>query len=220
MNQDYSPQIPDLTPASMKNEGVLRRLVNHLRSLTLFAGEGIKISRQGYGTTISLDTEPVQQGGSFVEANNGLRFSYSGGTLTISRFWYFPTIDTGSGDATGDSREFIVSPSTYYVYAGYVVSTGFYATSTFTFELESGLAPPSGIVGWVLVAVIRINADDKVDILDDRTRMMVAAPIGPSGGLVFEDKDGVEHLVGVTHGHVTTWKVGGVEQLTQPFIRP
>lgn len=61
MNQDYSPQIPDLTPASMKNEGVLRRLVNHLRSLTLFAGEGIKISRQGYGTTISVDT--VASGG-------------------------------------------------------------------------------------------------------------------------------------------------------------
>ena len=63
MNQDYSPQIPDLTPAAMKNEGVLRRLVNHLRSLTLFAGEGIKISRQGYGTTISVDTVASGGGG-------------------------------------------------------------------------------------------------------------------------------------------------------------
>jgi hypothetical protein len=47
----YSPQIPRLTPAAMKDQAVLDRITDHLRSLTLIAGNGIELSRQATSGT-------------------------------------------------------------------------------------------------------------------------------------------------------------------------
>jgi len=75
---DYDPQIPELTPTSLKNQGVLQRITDHLRSLTLYGGEGVRLDRQGYGTRISV--EPTAGGGGGGGETYGGFFIVSAGT--------------------------------------------------------------------------------------------------------------------------------------------
>jgi hypothetical protein len=61
----YSPQIPELTPASMKDQSTLRRLTDYLRGLVLVSPDGsVSISRQAsVGTSLTVNAEGGAGGG-------------------------------------------------------------------------------------------------------------------------------------------------------------
>jgi len=131
---DYDPQIPELTPTTLKNQGVLQRITDHLRSLTLYGGEGVRLDRQGYGTYISV--EPVAGGGGGGEAA-----AYSGlwaitdkgdNKLDIAAGW---VINGTASTGVGAEEDFNVSTNTFLYLE---ISYG----GSYTIEYESGTSYP------------------------------------------------------------------------------
>jgi len=130
---DYDPQIPELTPTSLKNQGVLQRITDHLRSLTLYGGEGVRLDRQGYGTRISV--EPVAGGG------GGGATAYSGlwaitdkgdNKLDIAAGWVVNGTASGAVSAEVD---FAVSTNDFlYLEISY--------SSSYTIEYAAGATHP------------------------------------------------------------------------------
>jgi hypothetical protein len=59
----FSPQIPTLTPAEMRNQSTLDRLTTFLRSLVLIPGQGINVRRDGSaGTVVESTAQSVEVG--------------------------------------------------------------------------------------------------------------------------------------------------------------
>lgn len=189
-NQDYSPQIPDLTPAAMKNEGVLRRLVNHLRSLTIFAGEGIKINRQGYGTTISVDTIASGGAGEAIPDRGEPYFWYNDGKIYINNM-FLPNgafIQQLTPLAIGDV-------ALQKIYINWEQSGGAFDDAYYP---EIATVESGGRA--IYVGEIKIAAG-VLTVIEDRLRFgWMFRPIGERGIISIAGADGIQHRLDFENG--------------------
>jgi hypothetical protein len=76
----FSPQIPTLTPAEMRNQSTLDRLTTFLRSLVLIPGQGINVRRDGSAGTV---VEASMVSGEIQPTTRRISISYDGSNYIV-----------------------------------------------------------------------------------------------------------------------------------------
>jgi hypothetical protein len=193
---DYSPQIPDLTPATIKNQGVLRRITEHLRSLIFKAGQGIKIDRRGFGTTISVTDEVFAKGGGESAEDNGPYFTYAAGILTLNNM-----IWVRDKDGHDNSMTLALGDGTHTIYMAWV---------------------PDPLAGLDSLRILLVDDVTGIDIYHDIGKVTISSGsmavdenrlgflylpynVGISGQQFWVDAGGATHTVAYRGGLITSW---------------